>query len=235
MNPFSTMCENYPALCQLDKWTLFLEPGIWSFLFSGLLVTLRIAIVALLFSTVFGTLFAMGRMSNVSAIRIPATAFIEIVRALPVILLIFFTFFGAAKLRIGLSPVDAATAALALYTTAVYAEIIRAGIRSIDAGQREAARSLGLSFVQMMRFVVLPQALRRMVAPLLGQTITLIKDTSLVTVLGVNELVAHGQIIYAGSFNPLQTLFVIAMIFFVINYSLSLIVRRLEPARLATA
>ena len=89
MNPLDAICGNYAALCDAEKWTIFLEPGIWAFLFAGLLVTLRIALVAIVISLVFGTLFALARMSNVAIIRLPATAFIEIVRALPVILLIF--------------------------------------------------------------------------------------------------------------------------------------------------
>lgn len=149
-------------------------------------------------------------------------------RALPVLFMIFFIFFAAARARLGLSAIDAATLALTLYTTAINAEIIRAGILSVDRGQREAARSLGLGYWSMMRFVVLPQAFRRIVPPQVGQIITLIKDTSLVGVLGINELAESGKLIYTTYFNPIQALLVVALIYFAINFSLSRLARRLE-------
>ncbi|GIW09719.1 MAG: hypothetical protein KatS3mg061_0776 [Dehalococcoidia bacterium] len=142
--------------------------------------------------------------------------------------LIFFTFFAAARARLGLSAIDAATLALILYTTAVSAEIIRAGILSVDRGQREAARSLGLTYWGMMRYVVLPQAFRRIVPPQVGQLITLVKDTSLVGVLGINELAESGKLIYTSYFNPIQALLVVALIYFAINFTLSRLSRRLE-------
>jgi ABC-type amino acid transport system permease subunit len=152
-----------------------------------------------------------------------------------VLFFIFFTFFAVARARLGLSPLWAATLALTIYTSAINAEIMRAGIASLDRGQVEAARSLGLTYGQTMRFVVLPQALRRMVPPQVSQIITLVKDTSLASVIGVIELTRRGQIIYQTELNPLQSLFVVSLIYFAINYSLSRLSRRWELAVGGTA
>ncbi|HEX2325060.1 MAG TPA: amino acid ABC transporter permease, partial [Chloroflexota bacterium] len=127
-------------------------------------------------------------------------------------------------------PFGAGALGLAIYTSAINAEIVRAGITSIGRGQHEAARSLGLTYVQTMRYVVLPQALRRIVPPQVGQIITLVKDTSLAAVIGVQELTRRAQIIYQAEFNPLQSLFVVACIYFLFNYSLSRLSRRWELA-----
>jgi aspartate/glutamate/glutamine transport system permease protein len=217
-------------------WKAFLEWEIWVFLLTGLQTTLTIAVFAIVLSLIFGALLAMARISRFRALRWPASLYIEAIRALPVLFIIFFTFFGGAKgftvfgVHVGWQdPVVAAILALTVYTSAINAEIIRAGISSIDRGQFEASRALGLGYVQMMRLVVLPQALRRMVPPQVSQLITLIKDTSLAYVIGSNELLQKAKILYSGfETGPIQALFVAASMYFVINYSLSLLSRRIE-------
>jgi putative glutamine transport system permease protein len=224
-------------------WTVFLEWEIWLFLLDGLRATLTIAIVAIVLSLIFGTLLALGRLSPWRALRWPIALYVEIVRALPVLFIIFFVFFGGAAgitlfgVKISWTdPIVAAILALTLYTSAVNAEIVRAGILSVERGQVEAARSLGLSYVQTMQHVVLPQALRRMVPPQVSQMITLVKDTSLAYVIGTLELLNKVKILYSGfETGPLQGLFVAACIYFVINYSLSLLSRRLEVQPLQQA
>ena len=216
------------ALFDAQRWSAFADPGIWRFLWSGLQITLSMAAIATTGSLALGLLLAALRLSHVPLLRYPATAFVELIRALPVLLLIFFTFFAAARAGLGLGPFGAGALALTVYTSAVNSQIIRAGITSIERGQIEAARSLGLSYGQTMRYVVLPQALRRMVPPQVSQIITLIKDTSLAAVIGVGELTRRAQIIYQSEFNPLQSLFVVACIYFVINYTLSRLTRRWE-------
>ena len=217
-------------------WHAFLEAEIWYFLLTGLQTTLTIAVVAIVLSLVFGTLLALARLSSFFLIRYPALAYIELIRALPVVFLIFFTFFGGARgLAVGgarvswQDPLVAAIIALTVYTSAVNAEIVRAGIQSIDKGQVEAARSLGLSYAQTMRLIVLPQALRRMIPPQVSQLITLVKDTSLAYVIGTHELLNKAKILYSGfETGPLQALFVAGIIYFVINFGLSRVARTLE-------
>ncbi|MFN0071888.1 MAG: amino acid ABC transporter permease [Chloroflexota bacterium] len=217
-------------------WKAFLEWEIWVFLLTGLQVTLIIAVSAIVLSLIFGMLLAMARISRFGVLRVPAMIYIEAIRALPVLFIIFFTFFGGARgfsvfgFRISWEdPTVAAILALTVYTSAINAEIIRAGILSIDKGQFEASRALGLGYAAMMRLVVLPQALRRMVPPQVSQLITLIKDTSLAYVIGTNELLQKAKILYSGfETGPIQALFVAASMYFVINYSLSLLSRRIE-------
>jgi aspartate/glutamate/glutamine transport system permease protein len=223
-------------LFEYRYWKAFLEWEIWVFLLTGFQTTLIIAFFAIILSLIFGTLLAMARLSRFRVIQLPASLYIETIRALPVLLIIFFMFFGGAKgftiLGVRLSwedPIVAAILALTIYTSAINAEIVRAGIVSIDKGQFEASRALGLGYVQMMHLVVLPQALRRMVPPQVSQLITLIKDTSLTYVIGTTELLQKAKILYSGfETGPIQALFVATSMYFVINFSLSLLSRRIE-------
>lgn len=223
-------------LLEFRYWKAFLDVEIWIFLLDGLRLTVMMAVFAIVLSLVFGTGFALARTSRFPLLHYPAVLYIETIRALPVLFLIFFTFFAGARgfSLFGVSvswqnPVAAAIIALTVYTSAVNAEIIRAGILSIEKGQVDAARSLGLSYAQTMRYVVLPQALRRMVPPQVSQLITLIKDTSLVFVIGAHELLNRAKILYSGfETGPIQALFVAACIYLAINYTLSLASRRLE-------
>ncbi|MBI2755090.1 MAG: amino acid ABC transporter permease [Chloroflexi bacterium] len=226
---------------QLDKliewryWKAFTEPDIWQFLWTGLQATLEMAAVAIVASLILGTGLAFARIGRNPLSHYPAAAFIEIVRSLPVLYLIFFAYFGGA--RFGLQdPQTAATLALTLYTAAVNAEIIRAGILSIDRGEIEAARSLGLSHLQAMRHVVVPQAFRRIVPPQVGQLVTLVKDTSLAYIVGTTELMQRIKVLYSTfEIGTIQGLVVAALIYFSINYTLSLLSRRLEERAPASA
>jgi His/Glu/Gln/Arg/opine family amino acid ABC transporter permease subunit len=214
---------------QLDKlfaaryWIGFTDWQIWQFILAGLQVTVMMAVVAIVTSLIFGTLLALARISRNPLLHYPAVGYIELIRALPVLYLIFFAFFGGA--RFGLrDPVVAATLALIVYTSAVNAEIMRAGILSIERGQVEAARALGLSYAQTMRFVVLPQAFRRVIPPQVSQLVTLIKDTSLAYIVGTTELMRRIFILYSGfdtGVGVIQGLFVASCLYFVANFALS--------------
>ena len=222
-----------------DTWYLFIEPNIIRLFAEGLLATLELAVVSVALSFAIGLLFALGRISTRAWIRWPATLYIESVRALPVLLLIvYFGIKGTALFRPILEPIFgedfelsrfwAGVLGLSLYTSAVLAEIVRAGILSLPRGQSEAASALGLSYVQSMRFVILPQALRLMVPAMMGQLTTVIKDTSLVATIGVFELVRQGRVLYTQFFNPIEVFVVIGAIYFVICFALSQASRRLE-------
>jgi putative glutamine transport system permease protein len=221
---------------QLDKlfaeryWVGFTDLAIWQFILTGLQVTLMMALVAIVASLILGTLLALARIARNPLLHYPAVVYIELIRALPVLYLIFFAFFGGA--RFGLrDPVVAATLALTVYTSAVNAEIVRAGILSVERGQIEAARALGLSYAQAMRFVVLPQAFRRVIPPQVSQLVTLIKDTSLAYIVGTTELMRRFFILYSGfdtGVGVIQGLFVASCIYFVANFALSSFGRWLE-------
>jgi His/Glu/Gln/Arg/opine family amino acid ABC transporter permease subunit len=213
----------------MGNWAPFADPAIWGFIATGLGLTLQIAVAAGLLSIVGGILLALARLSPRRAISVPAVAFIETMRSLPLFLIILYTFLAGPRLGVSLEPVPAAILALTLYTSAVMAEIIRAGITSLPRGQTDAALALGLGYPQALRFVILPQALRRMTPALVSQLITLTKDTSLASLIGVNELARRAGILYNTYFNPVETLLVIAGLYFAVCGGLSALSRRLEP------
>jgi His/Glu/Gln/Arg/opine family amino acid ABC transporter permease subunit len=222
-----------------DTWGMFADPAIWRFFGEGLRETLSISIVTVVLSIVVGLLFALGRLSRRPWIRWPAIAYIEGIRALPVLLLIAYFFIkGSALFRPIFGPdfdlplFWAGVLGLTLYTSAVLAEIIRARILSLPRGQTEASRALGLSHAQSMRHVILPQALRLMVPAMMGQLTTVIKDTSLVGTIGVFELLRQGRTIFTQFFNPVEVLLIVSVIYFVICFTLSQLSRRLEAGRL---
>jgi His/Glu/Gln/Arg/opine family amino acid ABC transporter permease subunit len=217
---------------------MFADPAIWRFFGEGLRETLLISVVTVALSVVLGLVFALGRISTRTWIRWPAIAYVEGIRALPVLLLIvYFGIKGSALFRpifgaeFELPRFWAGVLGLTLYTSAVLAEIIRAGILSLPRGQTEASRALGLSYFQSMRNVILPQALRLMVPAMMGQLTTVIKDTSLVGTIGVFELLRQGRTIYTQFFNPIEVLLIVATIYFVICFTLSGLSRRLEAGR----
>jgi His/Glu/Gln/Arg/opine family amino acid ABC transporter permease subunit len=214
---------------------MFADPAIWGFLFEGVRETIYISLVAVALSFVVGLALALGRLSRKRWIRWPSIFYIEGVRALPVLLLIvYFGLQGSALFQPILGPdfelprFWAGVLGLSMYTSAVLAEIIRAGIVSLPRGQTEASRALGLSHPQTMRFVILPQSLRLMVPAMMAQLTTVIKDTSLVGTIGIFELFKQGRTIYTQFFNIIEVLLIISVIYFVICFALSQASRRLE-------
>lgn len=222
-----------------DTWYLFVNPNVIRFFGEGLLETLKLAVVSVVLSFAVGLLLALGRLSSRAWIRWPSIVYIEATRALPVLLLIvYFGIKGTALFRPIMAPFFgedfelsrfwAGVLGLSLYTSAVLAEIIRAGILSLPRGQTEAAYALGLSYWGAMRHVVLPQALRLMVPAMMGQLTTVIKDTSLVATIGVFELVRQGRTIFTQYFNPIEVFLLVGVVYFVICFALSQGSRRLE-------
>lgn len=221
-----------------DTWPMFADPAIWRFFGEGLKETLLLSVVSVALSFVVGLLLALGRLSRRPWIRFPSIAYIEGIRALPVLLLIvYFGIKGSELFRpifgaeFELPRFWAGVLGLSLYTSAVLAEIIRAGIVGLPRGQTEAAIALGLSHVRTLRFVILPQALRLMVPAMMAQLTTVIKDTSLVGTIGVFELLKQGRTIYTQFFNPIEVLLILSLIYFVICFTLSQLSRRLELGR----
>ena len=196
-------------------------------LLVGLWITLEISALSLVFALALGLVAGLGRVSSNPAARNLAATYVEIIRGTPLLVQVFiFYFFIGTVLQ--LSPLAAGVAALAVFTGAYVAEIVRAGIEAVPRGQMEAARSLGMSYAQAMRFVVLPQALRRTLPPLAGQFISLIKDSSLVSVIAITDLTKAGREIVSSTFTPFEVWFTVALMYLVLTGALSLWVRRLE-------
>ncbi|NKF23990.1 amino acid ABC transporter permease [Solimonas marina] len=193
----------------------------------GLWMTLKLSAVALVFSMLLGLVAGLGRIARNPAVYGLATTYVELIRGTPLLVQIFiFYFFVGTVLK--LSAFTAGAAALAVFTGAYVAEIIRAGIESIPRGQMEAARSLGMSVPQAMRHVVLPQAFKKTLPPLAGQFINLIKDSSLVSVMALTDLTKAGREVVASTFSPFEVWFTVALMYLVLTGTLSLFVRRLE-------
>lgn len=154
---------------------------------------------------------------------------VEVIRNLPLLLIIFFTYFALPEAGLKLEIITAAIVALTIFEAAMISEIVRSGLLSIEKGQVEAARSSGLTYVQALWHIILPQALRRMVPPLVSQFISLLKDTSLAVVISLPELMHNVQIISGQNVNyMIPTFIVVACMYFIVNYSLSILSRRLE-------
>ncbi|EEM18514.1 MULTISPECIES: amino acid ABC transporter permease [Bacillus] len=199
------------------------------FLLKGLLVTLEIAVVAILLSFIIGSIVGTLRYAKIPVVSQLLAFIVEIIRNLPLLLIIFFTYFALPEAGLKLEITTAAIVALTIFEAAMISEIVRSGLLSIEKGQIEAARASGLSYTQTLWHIILPQALRRMVPPLVSQFISLLKDTSLAVVISLPELMHNAQIINGQNVNyMIPTLLLVACMYFVVNYSLSLVSRKLE-------
>ncbi|ALM86907.1 amino acid ABC transporter permease [Bordetella sp. N] len=197
---------------------------------GGLALTLCLAVGGLMLAFPLSVLVGIARTSTIPVVALPALALTTTVRALPVLLIIFWAYF-MVPLITGhtVSGVTTVVCALVLYETAFLAEVIRAGIQAIPKGQVEASRSLGMSYAKTMRKIVLPQALRQMTPSILNQFINLIKNTSLGYIISVNELTysayqVSGQLLT----KPFQVYFILASFYFIVCYLLNLAVGYLE-------
>lgn len=208
--------------------------GTLTFIAGGLGVTLEVAAISIAISFVAGVFLALARLSRWPVLRVLATTYIEGMRALPVLLVIFFSYFALPRLiGIRLDPFAAGVIAMSAFTAALVAEIVRAGILAVPKGLIEAAQSQGLSGGQILRIVTLPIAVRQMMPALVAQFVTLLKDTSLTAVIGILELTRRGQIVFGQPpFQPIPVFALIALIYFCANFSLAQVGRRLESRTL---
>ena len=211
-----------------DKWEPLTQWSVLKFLLEGLVQTLKAAGAGMACALALGSTLALLRLSRAAPVRWLATVWVEFFRGVPLLLLIFFSFFALPKYGIDITPFRALVLALALYNGAQLGEIFRAGILSLDRGQSEAAYAVGLGYWQAMRFVVVPQAARRMVPAIVSQLVTLLKDTSLGFVITYEELLRRSR--STGEFfrNPLQVTAFVALIYIAVNLVLGYAARRLE-------
>jgi His/Glu/Gln/Arg/opine family amino acid ABC transporter permease subunit len=242
--------------------TYFIDPANWEwlgagnnlrFIAEGFLVNIEIAIVAMALSLIFGLVLALLRVSKKPFFKGPAGVWIDVWRNLPLIFIILYLFLGLPSwvtegwedivpdffpevFQSG--AIIAAVLALTLYNSAVIAEIMRAGIQSLERGQGEAAAALGLPYWKSMRLVILPQGLRRMVPATVSQLITLNKDTTLVSIIAIQEVMRKARIVTNTSGSPftgtgvdaplLQVFIVVGVMFIIVNFGLSRLSKRLE-------
>lgn len=199
---------------------------------NGLTVTLGYSFLCIVFGLAVGLVSGMGGLVKNRLIYLPLKWYVELFRATPVLVLIIWFYYALPVLiGVAMTPQVAAVLALSLYGGAFYSEIIRGGIISIDEGQSDAARALGMTRFQVMRRVVLPQALRRMTPPLMNQSIMQLKNTSLLSVLALPDLLYQGQAVAHETYRPLEAYTLIALMYIAILLPASLLVRRLEAQR----
>src|SRR5271155_312977 len=211
---------------------------LWAYrwlILAGLGVTIAYTVGTILLGLVIGLVTGLLRLSRNPMITAPLVAYIEIFRCTPLLVQIIW-FYYALPVIIGVNipATVAATLVLSLYTGAFYAEIVRGGVNSIERGQWDAARAIGMRRAQVMRHVILPQAVKRMIPPFMNQSIIQLKNTSLVSTIAVADLLYQGTIITAATYRPLEVYTMIAIIYFLVLFPLTLAAQQVER-RLARA
>ncbi len=211
-------------------------------LVQGMWVTLKVSAIAIVFGIIIGLFGGLFRISDNPALKWTAVTYIELIRGSPLLVQIFIWYFVLGTLintllaKAGVAqvpPLWFGVAALATFTGAYVAEMVRAGIQSIHRGQTEASRSLGMNYFQSMRHVILPQALRRIIPPLAGQFISLIKDSSLLGIIAIRELTKATREVVTTSLQPFELWFICALLYLILTFSLSMLLQYVERRTLA--
>jgi polar amino acid transport system permease protein len=198
-------------------------------LLKGLEVTIYIFIIAIILGFLIGLVVALLRLSPLKILNWIGIVYVNAIRGTPFIVQLFFIYFGVNSLHlISLNSTTAGIITVAINAGAYFAEIIRAGIQSIDKGQSEAARSLGLTGSQAMRHVILPQAFRRMLPTITNQSIISLKDTSLLSIIGIADLTQQGQIQASATFEAFKIWLTVGVIYFIIIYLISALASFIE-------
>ncbi|MBW9307993.1 amino acid ABC transporter permease [Lactobacillus delbrueckii] len=196
------------------------------FLLQGFWVTIEVSVISIILSFVIGLALGLIRFTRIDAkttrISKVVGVIIDIIRNLPLLLIIFFSYFGLPVIGIRVDAVQASVIAMVVFESAMIAEVVRSGIMAVDPGQMEGARSNGMTYMQAMTHVVLPQALTKMIPALLSQFVSLIKDTSLATIIVLPELLYHAEIIYNQNTNYMIPMYLaVAVMYFIICFALS--------------
>jgi glutamate transport system permease protein len=225
----------------MEKWGPLVDPSneafdaVWGLLGEGLVNTIKSAVVAMVLSVVLGTLIAVARLSLGKVGRIPLIGLVEVLRGLPVVVLVYLSVQVLPDIGVDLRTWPGGQVfwglviGLTAYNMVIFAEVVRAGIASLPRGQREAALATGLTGGQTMRIVLLPQAFRIMLPAIISQLVVVLKDTSLVTfVANFDELLTNGESIRRNLDNPIQTFTVVALMYIAINYTLDRLARYIQ-------
>ncbi len=191
-------------------------------------MTMALTVVAFVVAIAIALVVCMCRLSGIRALAAPARVYIEVIRGTPLLLQLFYIYYALPDVGIRLPAFEAGVAGLSINFGAYLAELFRAGIQSIDNGQTQAARSLGLRPAQVMRFVVLPQALR-VIFPALGNyALVLVKESSLVAVLSVRELMRAGELLASSTFQTMKVFTLVGALYLIVSYALSLTFSQVE-------
>lgn len=218
------------VLASYEKW----KPGL---LTVGLWITLKISVLATIFGVLIGVVSGLARISDNPALKWSSICYVELIRGSPLMVQILIWYFVLGTLindllaAYGIGRIPAVwygVASLACFAGAYVSEIVRGGIQSIHRGQTEAARSLGMTYAQSMRYIILPQALRRILPPLAGQFISLIKDSSLLGIIAIRELTKAAREAVSASLQPFELYLFLGLLYLVLTFTLSMYVQHLE-------
>ncbi|RMC24879.1 MULTISPECIES: amino acid ABC transporter permease [unclassified Lactobacillus] len=194
------------------------------FLLMGLWVTIYISVISVILSFILGSILGIIRYSKIKYLSKIVGFIIDIIRNVPLLLIIFFTYFGLPNFGLRPETIPAAIIAMTIFESSMIAEIVRSGIDSVSSGQMEGARSTGMSFVQALWHIILPQAYKNMIPTIISQFVSLIKDTSLATIIVVPEMMQHAQVIYGQNANYILPMFAaLAVLYFIVCFTLSVI------------
>lgn len=202
---------------------MFLPP-----LLEGAVMTIQLTAASFLLAIAIGLVVCLCRLSRLPMVSKAAVAYIELIRGTPLLLQLFYIYYALPDVGIRLPAFEAGVAGLSINFGAYLAELFRAGIQSIETGQTEAARSLGMTTPQVMRYVVLPQAFRTIFPALANYALVLVKDSSLVAVLSVRELMRAGELLASSTFRTMRVFTLVGLIYLVVSYALSFGFRQYE-------
>lgn len=199
------------------------------FLLEGLMVTLSVALISIGLSFVFGMILGVLRYMKIKFISPLVGLIIDIIRNTPLLLVILFMYFWLPQIGLRVSPFVSTIISLVIFESTMLAEIVRGGIKAVDLGQFEGAYACGMTFFQAMAHIVMPQALQKMIPPIVSQFIVIVKDTSLASAIILPELLYRAQIIYGQDTNYLLPMYLmVGLMYFVVCFSLSKVAKRLE-------
>lgn len=200
----------------------------YMFFLDGAKFTLIIAFFSVLLGVIGGTLFALMKISKNMVLNIIASTYVEIIRGTPVLVQLYLIFYGLPYIGLDLPDMIAGIIALSINSSAYVAEIIRGGINAVDKGQMEAARSLGMSYNMAMRSIIIPQAVKTIIPVLGNEFIVIIKESSIVSVIGIHELSYNADTVRGNIFKPFEPLLISAFMYFVMTFTLSKFMKRVE-------
>ena len=213
--------------CISVNWYLVMNS--FPLLLTGAVVTVKITALSVALGVIIGLFVGVARICHVAPLRVLAAIYVDFLRGTPLLVQIFLIYFALPVITgQRVDPFFAAIASCGINSGAYVAEIFRAGIQSIDAGQMEAGRSLGMSWMQTMRYIIVPQAFKRVIPPLGNEFIALLKDSSLVSVIGFEELTRRGQLIIARTYGSLEIWLSVAIIYLAMTLTISRFVAYLE-------
>ena len=200
------------------------------FLLSGVWLTVAVTLLALLLATLLGLVWSLCRTSGIRWLATPVRGFVEVIRGIPILVILFYIYFVMPEIGIDLTAFQAGVIGLGLTYSCYIAETFRAGIEAVDRGQIEAAKSIGMKQGMMMRRVVLPQAFKIVIPPYGNNLIMLLKDSSQVSVISVAELTMQGKMLASSTFNNLTVFTLVALLYLCLTLPLNFIMNRIEKS-----